>query len=40
MNLTTGAQTKFEREGGIYVLDLWVNNDGQVPASGFPRPGR
>ena len=43
MNCQTGRRTHFERNGGIYELDLWVRNEdmqnGDQPA-GFPRQGR
>ena len=42
-NLKTGGRTSFERNGGIYELDLWVSeadlSGGSQPAD-FPRPGR
>ena len=30
------SKTRFERTGGIYELDLWIENS---EASGFTRPG-
>jgi len=41
-NLATGGETNFERRGGIYELDLWVNEadlSGGSPSTGFPRQG-
>jgi len=34
MNLETGTATQFDREDGVYCLDLWVK-----PQAGFQRPG-
>jgi hypothetical protein len=42
-NLKTGGKTSFERNGGIYELDLWVNEadlSGGSQLADFPRPGR
>ena len=43
MNCQSGRRTHFERNGGIYELDLWVRNEnmqnGHQPA-GFPWQGR
>ena len=41
-NMQTGERTSFERQGGIYQLDLWVRdeeNRGGQPSSDFPRQG-
>ena len=42
MNTMTGGRTSFERQGGIYELDLWVRdeaNRGSNQSSSFPRQG-
>ena len=42
MNCRTGERTSFERQGGIYELDLWIrdeDNRGSSPPSSFPRQG-
>ena len=41
-NRKTGKTIKIQREGGVYVLNMWVvppKPKGAV-ASGFPRPGK
>ena len=41
-NMQTGERTSFERQGGIYQLDLWIRdyeNRGSQPSSSFPRQG-
>ena len=44
LNLETRKQTRFGREGGIYVMDLWIENpvggEGEGETSTFPRQGR
>ena len=44
LNLETRKQTRFGREGGIYVMDLWIENpvgrEGEGDTSTFPRQGR
>ena len=43
MNCQTGRRTHFERNGGIYELDLWVRNEDRQNCdqpAGFPRQGR
>ena len=40
MNTRTGERTNFERQGGIYELDLWVrdeSNQGSSQSLSFPR---
>ena len=42
INCETGRRTHFERNGGIYELDLWMrdeSNRGIDYASDFPRQG-
>ena len=43
MNCQTGRRTHFERNGGIYELDIWIRNEdmqGSDKSSGFTRQGR
>ena len=35
MNCQTGERTSFERHGGIYELDLWMKDEGNL---GSPQP--
>ena len=35
MNCQTGERTSFERQGGIYELDLWIKDEGN---RGSPQP--
>ena len=35
MNCETGERTYFERQGGIYELDLWIKDEGN---RGSPQP--
>ena len=40
MNTKTGERTNFERQGGIYELDLWVRDESNQVSSqslSFPR---
>ena len=39
VNTKTGQVTKLKKQGGVYVLDIWIEN-GDVPADneGFARP--
>ena len=42
MKCQTGERTSFERKGGIYELDLWINAEdmrGGDQSSSFPRQG-
>ena len=39
-NLRTGNITRFRREGGIYILDLWLDQKDEHQPAGFTRPGR
>jgi len=39
INLTTGKQTPFTREDGIYLMELWVKPK-EVQGAGFTRQGR
>ena len=42
INCQTGGRTFFERNGGIYELDLWIKEEdmkGGGHSSGFARPG-
>ena len=38
-NLRTGVVTKFRREGGIYMLDLWLDQKSEGRSPGFTRRG-
>ena len=43
INCETGRRTHFERNGGIYELDLWVRNEDMQHVgqpAGFHRQGR
>ena len=39
LNMNGGAKTTFGREGGIYVMYLWIPNPGGETNSTFPRQG-
>ena len=39
MSLHGESKTRFERSGGVYELELWLDEAGDM-ASGFTRPGR
>ena len=38
-NVTTGDETPFMRENGVYLIDHWVPSVERAMASGFARPG-
>ena len=38
MNLENGNQTRFQRSGGIYEMDIWIPNE-DSPEAGFPGQG-
>ena len=40
MNQTTGKEITLKREGGVYILDMWVKDEGaKAAAAVFRRPG-
>ena len=34
------SKTRFQRNNGIYELDLWIDDGENGDATGFPRPGK